>query len=106
MRACPRGLKLGLALACARAFLPCAYPADGPSLAACRLSGRSAYRLYLWSGNVMLVKRRTWFYRLANQPFAEVVSFDQPVTAAKAREMLRRSVGTPVDLWGRNNNDI
>ncbi len=53
----------------------------------------------------MIVKRRTWFYRLANQAFAETISFDQPVTAAKARDILRRSVGIPIDLWGRNNTD-
>lgn len=54
----------------------------------------------------MIVRRRTWFYRLAGQSFAEVMSFAQPVTAAKAREILGRSVGVPVDLWGRNNTDV
>jgi hypothetical protein len=54
----------------------------------------------------MIVRRRTWFYRLANQAFAETISFDQPVTAAKARDILRRSVGIPIDLWGRNNTDV
>lgn len=54
----------------------------------------------------MIVRRRTWFYRLANQAFAEVICFDQPVTAAKARDILRRSVGIPIDLWGRNNTDV
>ncbi|MBS1191159.1 MAG: hypothetical protein H6R10_2951 [Rhodocyclaceae bacterium] len=53
----------------------------------------------------MIVRRRTWFYRLAKQSFAQVISFDQPVTASKAREILRRSVGAPLDLWGRNNSD-
>lgn len=54
----------------------------------------------------MIVRRRTWFYRLARQPFAQMISFDQPVTAARAREILRRSVGVPLDLWGRNNSDV
>lgn len=54
----------------------------------------------------MIVRRRTWFYRLANQAFAEMIRFDQPVTAAKARDILSRSVGIPIDLWGRSNKEV
>ncbi|QLQ25806.1 MAG: hypothetical protein HZT41_13890 [Dechloromonas sp.] len=43
----------------------------------------------------MIVKRRTWLYRLTGQSFAHLVSFKQPVTATKAREFLRGSVGDP-----------
>lgn len=53
----------------------------------------------------MLVRRRTWLYRLAGQTFAQIISFDRPVTAAKARDALRRSVGDPLDLWGRTSSD-
>lgn len=53
----------------------------------------------------MIVRRRTWFYRVAGHPFAQSVSFEQPVTASMARNILRRSVGTPLDLWGRNNTE-
>jgi len=53
----------------------------------------------------MLVRRRTWLYRLAGQTFAQIISFDRPVTAAKARDVLRRSVGAPLDLWGRSSAD-
>jgi hypothetical protein len=54
----------------------------------------------------MIVRRRTWLYRLVGQTFAQVVSFEQPVTAAKAREFLRRTVGAPLELWGRAGDDI
>ncbi len=53
----------------------------------------------------MIVRRRTWLYRLAGQAFAQPISFDQPVTATKARDVLRRSVGNPLDLWGRDKGD-
>lgn len=52
----------------------------------------------------MIVRRRTWFYRLAGQPFAKAVTFDIPLTATRAREVLRRSVGLPIELWGRSAN--
>ena len=53
----------------------------------------------------MIVKRRTWLYRLAGQAYAQLISFDEPVTATKAREELRRSVGDPLDLWGRDKSN-
>ena len=53
----------------------------------------------------MIVKRRTWLYRLTGQAFAHLVSFKQPVTATKAREFLRSSVGDPLDLWGRDKSN-
>ncbi len=52
----------------------------------------------------MIVKRRTWLYRLTGQAFAQLISFNEPVTAHKAREELRRSVGDPLDLWGRDKS--
>ncbi len=54
----------------------------------------------------MIVRRRTWLYRLAGQRYAQSVSFGERVTAAMAREHLRRSVGDPLELWGRNGNDV
>jgi hypothetical protein len=53
----------------------------------------------------MIVKRRTWLYRLTGQAFAHLVSFKEPVTANKAREFLRSSVGDPLDLWGRDKSN-
>lgn len=54
----------------------------------------------------MIVRRRTWLYRLAGQPFAQVISFEHPVTASKVRDVLRRSVGSPLDVWGRSTDDL
>ena len=50
----------------------------------------------------MLVRRRTWFYRLAGQHFAHAVTFRIPLTAAKVKEALRRNIGVPIELWGRS----
>jgi hypothetical protein len=55
---------------------------------------------------IMVVRRRTWFYRLAGQMYAQLVSFDRPLTTSGARMALRHSVGNPLELWGRNQNDI
>jgi len=54
----------------------------------------------------MVVRRRTWLYRLAGQMYAQLVSFDRPLTSLSARMALRRSVGNPLELWGRDKNDI
>lgn len=53
----------------------------------------------------MIVRRRVWSYRLPGQTYAQVISFERPVTAAIARESLRRSVGLPRDLWGRSGTE-
>lgn len=55
---------------------------------------------------IMIVRRRTWMYRLAGQAFARSISFEQPVTATKVKDVLRRSVGLPLDLWGRDSADL
>ena len=55
---------------------------------------------------IMVVRRRTWFYRLAGQMYAQLVSFDRPLTSSRARMALQHSVGNPLELWGRNENDI
>lgn len=50
----------------------------------------------------MIAHRRTWFYRLAGQPFAQSITFKMPVTAQWVRETLMRSLGAaPVEIWGR-----
>jgi len=54
----------------------------------------------------MIARRRTWLYRLPGQPYAQTVSFDRRVTAAKAREFLRRKVGDPLELWARSVSDV
>jgi len=51
---------------------------------------------------IMVVRRRTWFYRLAGQHFAHAITFRNPIPAAKVKEALRRSIGMPVELWGRS----
>jgi hypothetical protein len=50
----------------------------------------------------MIVRRRTWFYRLSGQLFAQGITFKIPVSAAIVREALRRTVGEPCELWGRS----
>lgn len=48
----------------------------------------------------MIVHRRTWFYRLAGQPFAHTISFKMPLTAQQAKEALRRTFSAaPIELW-------
>lgn len=54
----------------------------------------------------MIVRRRTWLYRLAGQPFVQSISFDRPLTAAKVREILGRTVGIPRELWARSSSDL
>ncbi len=49
----------------------------------------------------MIVRRRTWFYRLAGQSFAQSITFKNAVTAPMVREALRRTVGAPLEIWGR-----
>jgi hypothetical protein len=50
----------------------------------------------------MITRRRTWFYRLAGQRFAHAITFKLPVTAAKVRDALSQTVGTPIEIWGRS----
>jgi hypothetical protein len=54
----------------------------------------------------MIVRRRIWLYRLPGQQYAQVVSFDDQVTATTARDFLRRTVGNPLELWGRSTSDL
>jgi hypothetical protein len=51
---------------------------------------------------IMIVRRRTWFYRLAGQRFAHAITFRNPIPAAKVKEALRRTIGIPIELWGRS----
>jgi len=50
---------------------------------------------------IMIVRRRTWFYRLAGQKFAQAITFKMPVTAKTVREALHKRFGEPLELWGR-----
>jgi hypothetical protein len=54
----------------------------------------------------MIIRRRTWLYRLAGQRFVRSISFRCPVTASQVREALRASVGLPQELWGRSRSDL
>jgi hypothetical protein len=62
--------------------------------------------LHFLGANIMIVRRRTWMYRLTGQLLAQSISFRQPVTESKVREALRRSVGTPLEIWGRSSTDL
>lgn len=54
----------------------------------------------------MIVRRRSWMYRLAGQQCAQGITFKQPVSASKVKDLLRRSVGVPLELWGRAATDL
>lgn len=54
----------------------------------------------------MIVRRRSWLYRLAGQRFVHSVSFDRPVTALAVRQLLKRTVGVPLELWARSRQDL
>ena len=54
----------------------------------------------------MIVRRRTWLYRLAGQRKVRSVSFRIPLTASKVRQALQQSVGIPEELWGRSVGDV
>lgn len=50
----------------------------------------------------MIIRRRLWFYRLAGEQFAHAITFKIPLTASKAKDTLRRTVGMPAEIWGRS----
>lgn len=54
----------------------------------------------------MIVRRKTWLYRLAGQRFVHSITFRTAVTATRVREVLRASVGTPLEIWGRSSSDV
>jgi hypothetical protein len=54
----------------------------------------------------MIVRRRTWLYRLCGQRLVQAISFDQRVTAVMVRRHLRCTVGKPLELWGRCEKDV
>ena len=54
----------------------------------------------------MIVRRRTWLYRLAGQRFVHAITFKRAITAATVKEFLRKSVGVPKELWGRSSADV
>jgi hypothetical protein len=53
----------------------------------------------------MIVRRRTWLYRLPGERTIHSISFKIPLTTAQAKEALRRLVGAPTELWGRSLDD-
>jgi len=54
----------------------------------------------------VIVRRRTWLYRLAGQCYAQSISFASRVTAETARRHLCSTVGTPLELWARSRDDV
>lgn len=53
----------------------------------------------------MIVRRRTWLYRLPGEDEIRSVTFAIPHTLAQAKEALRRTVGNPSEVWGRSLQD-
>ena len=53
----------------------------------------------------MIVRRRNWLYRLSGQSFVHPISFDKAVTIAKVREVLRKTVGDPQEIWAKDRQD-
>lgn len=50
----------------------------------------------------MIAHRRTWFYRLAGQKFAQSITFRVPLTATQVRTELKRAFGMPIlEIWAR-----
>jgi hypothetical protein len=50
--------------------------------------------------DIMLVRRRTWFYRLAGERFAHAITFQMPLTSARAKAALLKAIGKPAaELW-------
>ncbi len=48
----------------------------------------------------MLVRRRTWFYRLAGEKFAHAITFKLPLTSARAKLALLKAIGKPAaEIW-------
>lgn len=54
----------------------------------------------------MIVRRRTWLYRLPGESAIRSISFKIPVTTAQAKEAIRRLAGSPSELWGRSLDDL
>jgi hypothetical protein len=71
----------------------CPFQAPGTSYAASKATQTTRE-------TIMIAHRRTWFYRLAGERFAHAITFKVPLTAAKAKEALRKAVGrAPAELW-------
>jgi hypothetical protein len=50
--------------------------------------------------DIMLVRRRTWFYRLPGEQFAHAITFKLPLTSARAKEALLKALGKrAAELW-------
>jgi len=54
----------------------------------------------------MIVRRRTWLYRLPGQRLIRGVSFKTPLTASQVKAALRQTVGMPEEIWGRSMPDL
>lgn len=55
---------------------------------------------------IMIVRRRTWLYRLHGKRVVQSISFKTPLTATQVKEVLRQTVGAPEELWGRSSSDL
>ena len=74
--------------------------AAGPALADCFSCSNICHAVALTRESIMIVHRRTWFYRLAGQTFAQAISFKVPLTAHQVREEVRRLLHvTPLEVW-------
>lgn len=54
--------------------------------------------------DIMLVRRRTWFYRLAGEKFAHAITFKMPLTSARAKAALLKAIGKPAaEIWAHGS---
>lgn len=49
----------------------------------------------------MIIRRRTWLYQLPGERKIHSISFKTPLTLAQVRVELNRTVGKPLEIWGR-----
>lgn len=49
----------------------------------------------------MIIRRRTWLYQLPGEREIHSVSFKTPLTLAQVKVELNRTVGKPLEIWGR-----
>lgn len=49
----------------------------------------------------MIIRRRTWLYQLPGEREIHSVSFKTPLTLAQVRTELHRTIGKPLEIWGR-----
>ena len=54
----------------------------------------------------MITRRRTWLYQLPGDREIHSVSFKTPQTLAQVKVELHRTVGRPLEIWGRTLENV